>query len=54
MAKKTLHFKSREAYRRWLAYGHMKTKKDLKVSVKAPGTKVVVTGKSRKVKHSVK
>jgi len=37
---KTKSFKSKEAYRKWTAYGHMRTKTGLKVSAK-PGRKSV-------------
>lgn len=43
----TRHFKSYEAYRRWLAYGHIHG--DFK---KTPGhQRVFIRGKERKVKH---
>ena len=53
------HFKSRKAYRKWLAYGHMRTKtgklaKSRKKSVFAatPGhQKVYIRGKPHKVRH---
>ena len=55
------HFKSKEAYRKWLAYGSMRTKKGLKVSAKkgrvslfkaTPGSqKIYICGKKHKVKH---
>ena len=58
---KTLHFKSKEAYRKWLAYGHQRTKKGLSVKAKkgrmnlfesTPGNKrIVIGGKYHKVKH---
>lgn len=56
-----LHFKSREAYRKWLAYGHMRTATGKKVSAKKgrvsvfaakPGSqKVYIRGKFHKVTH---
>lgn len=59
---KTLHFKSKEAFRKYLAYGHMRTKKGLAVHAKAgrksmfeatPGhQKIVIAGKPHKVHHS--
>lgn len=48
MAKKTMNFKSTEAYRKWLAHGHIHG--DFK---KSPGnTPVKIKGKAKKVKHS--
>ena len=55
-----LHFKSKAGYKKWLAYGHMRTKtgkmaKSRKVSVfaKTPGnSKIYIRGKVHKVKHS--
>ena len=47
MAKKTMHFKSKAAYKRWLAYGHIHG-----VFEKAKGSqKVIIKGKTHKVKH---
>lgn len=56
------HFKNREAYRKWTAFGHMHTKTGLKVSDKSgrvnmfkatPGSqKIYIGGKFHKVKHS--
>ena len=58
---KEMHFKNREAYRKWSAYGHIHTKTGLKVSAKkgrksvfesTPGnTKVVIAGRKHVVKH---
>ena len=56
-----MKFKSKEAYRKWNAYGHMRTKTGLKVSAKAgrknlfeatPGhQRITIAGKLHKVKH---
>jgi hypothetical protein len=58
---KTLHFKSKEAFRKWTAYGHIRTKTGLKVtsklgrksiaksSVKMPN--IVIAGHVHKVRH---
>ncbi len=44
---KEMHFKSKEAYRKWLAYGHIH-----KVFEETPGhVKVYIRGKKHKVKH---
>ena len=44
---KAMHFKSKAAYRRWLAYGHATG-----VFEKTPGdVKVYIRGKKHKVKH---
>lgn len=44
---KTLHFKSKEAYRKYLAFGNIhKVFKH-----KAPYSKIVIRGKAHKVKH---
>ena len=56
---KVKHFKSKEDYRKWLAYGHMRTKtgklaKSRKRSVFAttPGHQTVyIRGKKHKIKH---
>lgn len=47
MAQKTLNFKSKEAYRKWLAYGHMHIPDfgETPVGIK-------IRGKKHKVKHS--
>lgn len=46
--KRVLNFRSKESYRKWLAYGHIH-----KVFEKTPGhTKVRIRGKPHKVKHS--
>jgi len=55
------HFKSKEAYRKFLAYGHQRTKRGLLVRTKSgrksvfaatPGhQKIVIAGKPHKVKH---
>lgn len=59
---KTLHFKNKEGYRKYLAYGHLRTKTGLTVSKKkgrvnvfaaTPGyQKIVIAGKSHKVTHT--
>lgn len=56
-----LKFKSKEAYRKWLAYGHIRTKTGLKVRARkgrksvfaaTPGhQKISIAGKMHKVKH---
>ena len=46
MAKKTMNFKSKEAYEKWLAYGHMHIKDFGKTPVK-----VKIRGTSHRVKH---
>jgi hypothetical protein len=44
---KEMNFKSKEAYRKWLAYGHMHG-----VFKKAPGhVRVKIRGKPHRVKH---
>jgi hypothetical protein len=44
---KTLHFKSKAAYQRWLAHGHISGK-----FKETPGhQKIVIRGKPHKVKH---
>lgn len=55
------HFKTQKGYHKWLAYGHMHTKKGLSVKAKpgrvdmfkkTPGNqKVFVGGKPHKVRH---
>lgn len=55
------HFTSKEAYRKWNAYGHMRTKTGLKVSAKpgrvnvfkaTPGCqKIYIRGKLHRVRH---
>lgn len=57
----TLHFKSKEGYRKWSAYGHMHTKTGKLVLAKkgrvdlfkaTPGIqKIIIGGKPHKVKH---
>ena len=59
---KTLHFKSKEGYKKWLAHGHMHTKTGLLVKAKkgrvsafeaTPGyKKIVIAGHAHKVHHS--
>lgn len=59
--KGTLHFKSKEAYRKWSAYGHMHTKTGLRVSAgkgrvnmfkATPGSqRVYIRGKLHHVYH---
>ena len=44
---KTLNFKSKAAYKRWLSYGHMHVKGFGKTPVN-----VKIKGKKHKVKHS--
>ena len=58
---KTRHFKSKEAYRKWLAFGHIRTKTGKKVRAKTgrksifeatPGySKVIIAGHKHKVMH---
>lgn len=58
---RTLNFKSGKAYKKWLAYGHMHTKKGLMVRAKAgrknlfaatPGhSKICIHGKPHRVMH---
>jgi len=48
---KTLHFKSKEAYRKWLAYNWIHNKRKMG---KPPHKKVVIAGKPHKVEHSKK
>jgi len=46
--RKVMHFKSKESYRKWCAYGHATG-----VFEKTPGhVKVYIRGKPHKVKHS--
>jgi hypothetical protein len=49
MARKVMNFKSKEAYRKWLAYGHIhglfKSKGNVSVKIR---------GKSHRVKHARK
>lgn len=55
------HFKSKEAYRKWLKYGHSITKTGLRVKERkgrkslfssTPGSqKIVIRGKPHQVKH---
>lgn len=59
---RTLNFKNKEAYRKWNAFGHIRTKTGLKVTAKAgrkslfdatPGyTKIKVRGVLHTVTHS--
>ena len=45
---KTLHFKSKAGYRRWLAFGHIHGQ-----FKRTPGNKkIVIRGKAHKVKHT--
>jgi len=45
--RKVMHFRSKEAYRKWLAYGHIHGE-----FKKAPGhVKVYIRGKPHAVKH---
>lgn len=47
MAKKPMNFKSKEAMRKWMAYGHMHDEFE-----KSPGnTPVKIKGKPHRVKH---
>lgn len=49
MARKVMNFKSKEAYRKWLAYGHIHG------LFNSPGNvSVKIRGKSHRVKHSKK
>lgn len=58
---KIKHFKSKEGYRKWLAYGHIRSKRGLDVHAgkgrksvfeATPGhQKIVIRGKVHKVKH---
>lgn len=56
---RTLHFKSRAGYRKWLAYGHMRTKTGKMAKVRSrsvfastPGySKIAIRGKFHKVTH---
>jgi GT2 family glycosyltransferase len=56
---KVRHFKSKKAYRKWLAYGHMRTKTgklakhpSRSVFATTPGhQKIVIRGKRHKVIH---
>ena len=60
--KKAMHFKSFEAYRKWLSYGHIRTKTGLNVKAKSgrkslfaatPGAqKIIIRGKTHKVRHT--
>jgi len=44
--KKTLHFRSKTSYQKWLAYGHIHGKFD------TPGHQnIMIRGKKHKVKH---
>lgn len=55
----TRHFKSAEAYKSWLAYGHMRTStgkvaksRGQSVFARTPGSqKVYIAGKVHRVKH---
>ena len=58
LPRRARRFKSREAYRKWLAYGHIRTKTGKiadhgkSVFEAAPGhQKVVIRGKERKIGH---
>ena len=45
--RKVMHFRSKEAYRKWLAYGHIHGHFE-----RTPGhVKVYIRGKPHKVKH---
>lgn len=54
-----LHFKNKEAYRKWLAYGHMRTKTGKVAKTKSKSvfattkgnSKVYIRGKPHKVVH---
>lgn len=60
---RTLNFKSQEAYNKWLAHGHSRTKTGLKVRAKkgrvsvfkaTPGnTNIKIQGVTKKVKHNM-
>ncbi len=45
---KTVHFKSREAYRKWLAYNWIHNKRQMG---RPPNKRVVIRGKVHKVSH---
>ena len=57
-----MNFKSKEAFRKWNAYGHMRTKTNLMVKAKpgrtsmfaaTPGhQKVFIKGKPMKIRHT--
>jgi len=49
MARKVMNFKSKEAYRKWLAYGHIHGLFKAKGSVS-----IKIRGKSHRVKHARK
>jgi hypothetical protein len=59
MAKRTMHFRSKEAYRKWTAYGHMRTKtgklarsRRQSVFATTPGhTPVYIRGKRHRPRH---
>ena len=48
---KTLHFKSKKAYRKWLAYNWIHNKRKMG---KPPHKKIIIAGKPHKVKHPKK
>jgi len=48
---KKIHFKSSEAYRKWLAYNFIHHPKEM---LKAPHKIVFIRGKKHKVKHNKK
>ena len=45
---KVMNFKSKEAYRKWLAYNYIHNKRKMK---RPPHVKVKIRGKVHKVKH---
>jgi len=44
----TLHFKSKEAYRKWLAYNWIHNRRKMG---RAPHKRIVIRGKTHRVKH---
>ena len=49
LKRKRMNFRSKEAYRKWLAYGHIHG-----IFAKTPGhVKVFIRGRPHKVKHSI-
>jgi len=59
---KVRHFKSREAYRKWLAYGHMRTpsgrlarRPSESIFARTPGhQRIVIAGRPHRVQHKKK
>jgi len=48
---RTLHFKSKAHYKRWLAYLWANKKVRRKYAGKPPHKKIIIAGKPHKVKH---